>query len=103
MLVAVLDELLRRRFILASPGSAAFNPSTLAYKFKISVNETTPDNLPIIKFGGIDPRGGAVGCTTCDVEGVDGYNGKCGVNGVDGAVLDADEEPEGIGETVPDG
>jgi hypothetical protein len=66
VLVAVLDELLRLRFILASVVSDGFNPSTLANKFKISVNEITPDNLPIIKLGGVLPKGGVAGTLTCN-------------------------------------
>ena len=56
VLVAVLEELLLRRFSLASFGLEAFKPSTLANKFKISVKETTPCNLPSMRLGGVVPR-----------------------------------------------
>lgn len=58
VLVAVLEEELRRRFVLANVVAEVFNPSTLANKLRISVNETTPCNFPNIKLGGIALIGG---------------------------------------------
>ena len=69
ILVAVLDELLRRRFVRACVVAAAFNPSSLANKFKISVKDTTPCNLPSIKLGGVAPKGGVAGGCVCPVYG----------------------------------
>ena len=92
VLVAVLDELLLLRFILASLGLAAFNPSTLANKFRISVNETTPCNLPIIRLGEVCPKGG-VG-ETCGCGGGVCGTGKWGVVGAIAVVT-------GVGEIIP--
>jgi hypothetical protein len=64
VLVAVDEELLLLRFILASVGCAGFNPSTLANKCKISVRDTTPCNLPVNPPGAMTPRGDAVNPTT---------------------------------------
>jgi hypothetical protein len=61
MLVAVLDDELRRRLVRAEVGAAAFSPSNLANKFRISVRETTPCKFPNINPGGVAPRGGVVG------------------------------------------
>ena len=62
-LVAVLDDELRRRFVLADVGAAAVNPSTLANRFKISVKDTTPCNFPNNKLDGVALSGGVLcGC-----------------------------------------
>lgn len=48
-----LELLLCRRRRLVSSGSPGERPLALANKFKISVNDTTPDNLPLMLAPGI--------------------------------------------------
>jgi len=96
VLVAVDDELLLLRFILASVGSAGFNPSTLANKFKISVNDTTPCNLPINNPGPVTPTGGAV-TVTPRMYGAIAAPETCAVLGDEGPVV-AELAPDGFGD-----
>jgi len=93
VLVAVDDELLLLRFIRASVGSAGLNPSTLANKFKISVNDTTPCNLPINNPGAVTPTGGAVTDTPT----------MCGAVPATGTCIVTGDEGPGAAELAPDG